>query len=55
MEVLRLVDDYQELGALILLVVLMGGALLNDKLDPYVRFGMLFVAAFIGFNQIVYT
>ena len=43
------------LGTLIMLIVLMGGALLNDKIDPYVRFGMLFVAAFIGFNQTVYT
>jgi hypothetical protein len=44
------------IGILIMLIVLMGGALMNDKLDPYVRFGMLFVAAFIGgFSQIVYT
>jgi hypothetical protein len=44
------------LGILIMLIVLLGGAILNDKFDPYVRFGMFFVAAFIGgFNQIVYT
>jgi len=42
------------LGAFVLSAVLICGALVNEKLDPYVRFGMFFVAGFIGFNLATY-
>jgi len=42
------------LGTLLLLLTLFGGAVMNDKVDPYVRLGMLFASGFIGFNTVIY-